>query len=112
MSRTRAVRIYREAALHSVCAIEFAEAEEKGEVTSDGSKNDACLGMAERPGRPDGTEVQKESLGAWGVDRIWKTWNSQCRISKFILEATGNPGVLEAIWKEILELAILPVEED
>lgn len=37
MSRTRAVRIYREAALHSVCAIEFAEAEEKGEVTSDGS---------------------------------------------------------------------------
>lgn len=92
--------------------LECVEAEERGEVTSNGSKHDACLGMALRSGQLGGMGVWKESLGTWAMDGVWKTWNSQGRISKLILEATRNSGVLEAGWKETMELAILLVERD
>ena len=86
--------------------------EEKTEVTSNGSENDVYLGMTRRSAQLEGMGLWKEGLCAWGMDRIWETWNSQCRISKLILEATRNAGVLEASWKTSLELAILPVERD
>lgn len=81
--------------------LEFARVEEKAEVISNGSKNDAFQGMTRRSGQLDGMGVQRECLGAWG-----------CRISKLILEATRNLEILKANWKAALELAILLVEGD
>lgn len=61
--------------LRSICflPLEFVEAEEKVEVTSNHSKNNACLEMARRSGQLDEMGVRKERLGAWAVDRVWKT---------------------------------------
>lgn len=79
----------------------FVEAEEKVKVTSDGSKNDACLEMARGLGQLDRVGIQEESLGVWARDRIWKTWNSQGRISELIPETTRNLGVLKQIGKRL-----------
>lgn len=56
--------------LHSThfLLLEFPEAEDKVEVTSDGSKKDTYLRMARRPDQLDGMGVCKESLVHGGQD--------------------------------------------
>ena len=78
VNRTTAVRDFTENShLTQFLMLEFARVEEKAEVVSNGSKNDAFYGMTRRSGQLDGMGIQRECLGAW-----------ECRISKLILEAT------------------------